>query len=147
MEVTRWYAVFLGALIVLPVAMWIVRCVAGMIQGCEQALHKYMSASRKITRLEAFLILAILVANSVCIGVDVHNARMLMHRSGLLSIINFTFLSFGYQMSYLYQSSPTCYDRIHYLVAGILTTESLMHSVIAAVLRAGRGDIVSQIAT
>jgi hypothetical protein len=147
MDITKWYAVFLGAPILLPVAAWIVRGIAGLIQKCQHALHEYIFASQKITRLEAFLIPAILVANGLCVGIGVHSARTLMHRSGLLSSINFAFLSFAYQMSYLYQSSPTGYDRIHYLVAGIWITEALMHSVIAAVLRAWRTDIVSQITT
>ena len=106
-----------------------------------------MSISRKITRLEAFLILAILVANASCIGSDVHSTQTLMVRSGLLSIINFAFLSFGYQMSYFYKNSVTRYNRIHNWAAGITITEALMHSVIAIILRTWRTDIVSQIST
>lgn len=147
MDMTKWYAVFLSALILLPVAAWIVRYVAGLIQVHQYILYKYMCASLKITRLEALLIPTILGGNAVCIGASVHSAWTLMHRAGLLSSINFAFLSFAYQISYLYQSSPTGYDRIHYLVAGISITEAVMHSVIAAVLKVGGTDIVSQITT
>jgi hypothetical protein len=114
MDITQWYAVFLGALIVLPMATWIARFVSDLVQEYQHVLHKYVFISRKITRLEAVLITAILVANAVCISSNVHNAQTLMARTGLLSSINFTFLSFGHQISYFYQSSATGYNRIHY---------------------------------
>jgi len=115
--------------------MCIARCICGLVQKYQHILHKYVSISRKITGLEAFLILAILVANASCISVNVHSAQTLIVRSGLLSIINFAFLSFGYQMSYFYQSSVTGYNRIHYWEAGITITEALVHSVIAIILK------------
>lgn len=145
MDITQWYAVFLGALIVIPMTTWIARCISGLVQEYQHVLHKYVSISRKITRLEVFLILAILVANASCISSDVHSTQTLMVRSGLLSIINFAFLSFGYQMSYFYKNSVTRYNRIHNWAAGITITEALMHSVIAIILRTWRTDIVSQI--
>jgi hypothetical protein len=147
MDITQWYAVFLGAFIVLPMTTWIARCISGLVQEHQHVLHKYVSISRRITRLEAFLILAILVGNAVCIGVNVHSAQTLMYRSGLLSSINFAFLSFGCQMSYIYKSSVTRYIRIHYWAAGISITEALVHSVIAVILRTWRTDIISQITT
>jgi hypothetical protein len=147
MDITQWYAVFLGALIVLPMSTCIAKYISGLIHEYQHVLHKYMSISRKITLVEAFLILAILVANALCISSDVYSTQTLMVRSGLLSIINFAFLSFGYQMSYLYRSSVTGYNHIHYWAAGITITEALVHSVIAIILRTWRTDIVSQITT
>ena len=147
MDITQWYAVFLGALIVLPMTTWIARYISGLVQEYQYVLHKYMFISRKITRLEAVQIFAILVANALCISFDVHSAQTLMVRSGLLSIINFAFLSFGYQMSYFYQSSVASYNTIHYWAAGISIIEALVHSVIAIILRTWRTDIVSQITT
>jgi hypothetical protein len=147
MDITQWYAVFLGALIVLPMTTWIARCISALVQEYQHVLHKYVSISRKITRLEAFIILALLVANALCISSDVRSAQTLMVRSGLLSIINFAFLSFGYQMSYFYKISVTGYNRIHYWEAGITITEALVHSVTAIILRTWETDIVSQITT
>jgi hypothetical protein len=147
MDITQWYAVFLGALIVLPMTTWIARCISSLAQEYQHVLHKYLFISRKITRLEAFQIFAILVANASCIGIDVHSAKTLMYRSGLLSSINFAFLSFGYQMSFFYESSVTRYNHIHYWAAGISIIEALLHSVIAIILRTWRTDIVSQITT
>jgi hypothetical protein len=147
MDIAQWYPVFLGALIVIPMTTWFARCISDLVQEHQHVLYKYISISRKITRLEAFLILAILVANAVCISLDVHSTQTLMVQSGLLSIINFAFLSFGYQMSYFYKSSVMRYNRIHYWAAGITITEALVHSVIAIILRTWRMDIVSQITT
>jgi hypothetical protein len=147
MDITQWYAVFLGALIVLPMTTWIARCLSGLVQEYQHVLHKYMFISRKITRLEAVQIFTILVTNALCISFDVHSAQTLMVRSGLLSIINFAFLSFGYQMSYFYQSSVASYNTIHYWAAGISIIEALVHSVIAIILRTWRTDIVSQVTT
>jgi hypothetical protein len=122
---------------------WIARCISGLVQEYQHVLHKYVSISRKITRLEAFQILAILVANASCISINIHSAKTLMYRSRLLSSINFAFLSFGYQMSYFYKSSVTRYNHIHYWAAGISIIKALLHSVIAIILRTWRTDIVS----
>ena len=147
MDITQWYAVFLGAFIVLPMTMWTVKCISGLVQEYQHVLHKYVITSKKITRIEAVLILAILAANASCIALDIHSTEALMHRSGLLSSINLAFLMFGYQTSCFYKGSTTDYNHIHYLGAGITITEALLHSIIAIILKAWRTDIVSQITT
>jgi hypothetical protein len=147
MDIIQWYAVFLGALIVLPATTWAVRCISGLVQKHQHVFHKYVSTSMKLTLIEVSLILAILAANAFCVSFKVHSTQVLMHRSAILSSINFAFLSFGYQMSYLYQSSVVSYDRIHYWTAGIWITEALVHSVIGALFKMWRMDIVSQIST
>jgi hypothetical protein len=105
-----------------------------------------MLTSKRITRLEVFLILAVIVANVLYISVDVYSAQTLIYRSRLMSSINFAFLSFGYYISSLYKSSGLLlsdYNHIHYWAAGISITEALIHSVIAAILKIGQTDIVS----
>jgi hypothetical protein len=147
MDITQWYAVFLGALIMLPMITCIAKCISSLAQKCHYILHQYAFISRKITRLETLLIPTILVANAICISLDVHSQETLMYQSGLLSSINFAFISFGYQMSYLYRSSVVAYNRIHYWEAGITVTKALIHSVTAIILRTWKTDIVSQITT
>jgi hypothetical protein len=145
MDITRCYAIFSGALIMLPVMAWAVRCISGLVQEYQHGLNKYVSISKKITRLEVFLILAILVANVFCIGFNVHSAQKLMYRSGLVSSINFAFLSFGYHMGSLYKSSGLLlsdYDHIHYWAAGISITEANPNASTAPVT--GRLDGITQ---
>jgi hypothetical protein len=148
MDIIQCYAVFSAALIGLPLIVWAVRCVSGLVHEYQQVLYRYVSTSKNISILEAFLILAVLAANAVCIGFDVHSAQTLMYRSGLLSSINFSFLSFGYHMSSLYKSSGLLlsdYNRIHYWAAGISITEALVHSVTAIVLKMWKTDFIVQI--
>ena len=150
MDITQCYAIFSGTVIALPMIVWAVRCISGLVHKYQHGLYRYVLTSKRITRLEAFLILAIIVANALYISVDVHSAQTLMYRSGLVSSINFAFLSFGYHMSSLYKSSGLLlsdYNHIHYWAAGISITEALVHSVIAAILKMGQTDIVSQITT
>jgi hypothetical protein len=109
-----------------------------------------MLTSKRITRLKAFLILAVIVANALYINVDVYSAQTLIYRSGLVSSINFAFLLFRYYISSLYKSSSLLlsdYNHIHYWAVGISITEALVHSVIAAILKIKQTDIVSQIIT
>ena len=147
---TQWYAIFSGALIGLPMIVWTVRCTSGLVQKYSPALHEYVSTSKIVTLREAFLMLAVLIANALCITLDVHTAQMLMYRSGLVSSINFAFLSFGYHMCSFYKSSGLLlsdYDRIHCWAATISITEALVHSVIAITLKMWKTDIISQIST
>ena len=148
MNITQLYATFSGALIALPVIVWAVRCISGLVHKYQHGLYRYVLTSKRITRLEAFLIFAVLVANALCFSIDVHSAQTLMYRSGLVSSINFAFLSFGYHMSSLYKSSGLLlsnYSRIHYWAAGISITEALVHSVTAVILKIGKTDIISLI--
>ena len=145
MDITQWHATFLGALIVLPMTTWVVRRISSVIQKNQHVFHKYVSISRKITLLEVFLVLIIFAANAFSIIFDVHSTQALVHRSGLLSSINFAFLCFGSQMTYLYKTSVPGYDRVHYLMVGISIAEALIHSVIGVILKMWRTDIVSQI--
>jgi hypothetical protein len=153
MDITTYYAIFSGALIGLPMIVWAVRCICSLAQKarkCSPGLYEYVSISKNITLLEAFLMFAVLTANVLCIIVDVHSAQVLMYRSGLMSSINFAFLTFGYHMGSLYKSSGLLlsdYDRIHYWAAAISITEALVHSVIAIILKMWKTDIVSQIGT
>lgn len=150
MDFTRWYAIFSGALIALPMIVVAIKCTSSLIQKCFPRLCEYVSVLKNITLLEAFLMLAVFIANGLCITVKVHSAQMLMYRSGVVSSINFAFLSFGYHMGSLYKSSGLLlsdYDRIHYWAAAISITEALVHSVVAITLKMWKTDIVSQIAT
>lgn len=148
MNVTQRYAIFSGALIALPMIVWVVRCISGLVLKYQHGLYRYVLTSKRITLLEVFLILTVLVANALCISIDVHSAETLMYRSGVVSSINFAFLSFGYHMSSLYKSNGLLlsdYGRIHYWAAGISITEALVHSVTAVILKMGKTDIVSLI--
>jgi hypothetical protein len=149
MDITQYYAIFSGALIVLPIIVWAVRCLSGLVYKYQNCLYRYAFTSKRVTRLEAFLISTVLAANAFCIGFD-YSAQNLMHRSGLVSSINFAFLTFGYHMNSLYKSSGLLlsdYGRIHYWAAGISIVEALIHSVIAAILKTGKTDMVSRITT
>ena len=117
MDFTQWYAVFSGALIGLPMIIWAVRCISSLVQKYQHGLYEYVSISKKITLLEAFLMLAVLVANAICTTVDVHSAQMLIYRSRLVLTINFAFLLFRYYISSLYKSSSLLlldYNYIYY---------------------------------
>ena len=147
MEITQWYAAFLGALIMLPMTTLVVRYISSLAQKHQHIFYKYVSISREITLLEVLLLLGIFAANAFCISFDIHHVQVLMHRSGLLSSINLSFLSFGYQMSYLYKNSVPGYTRIHYLIVGTSIAEALVHSVIGVILKTWGTDIASQITT
>jgi hypothetical protein len=109
-----------------------------------------MLASKRVTRLEAFLILAVLVTNALCFSINVHSTQTLMYQSGLVLSINFVFLLFGYYMSFLYKSSSLLlsdYRRIYYWAARISITKALVYLVTAAILKIRKTDIVSLITT
>ena len=150
MDITQSYAVCVGLAIVLPTIVWVTRCISRVIKKNQHLFLKYVSCSWKITRLEALLMLFFLVVNVFCICFDVNSMQTIMHRSGLLSSINFIFLSFGHHMSYMFTGSGlklSDYDHIHRLAAAIWIAEALVHSVIAAVLKMWRTDPISQVTT
>jgi hypothetical protein len=142
MDVAQWYAISLGCVVTLPVA---VRLVSATLKAKCGAFYirKYLVLPRlfrgynKLSRLDVFILLLFLGCNVLCLTININDVPEFTKRSGVISVVNLVPLSLGSHMNFLFSFSglslPTC-ARFHRWLGRIALCEGLIH-VAAAIPR------------
>jgi hypothetical protein len=143
MDITQWFAVALGGLVVLSIVFsllfWITKL--ARTYGTSHFLkhwyypqvHRYIRTG-KTTRFEMVLVAAFVVGNVICLTVGVKDVPSLIKRSGLISIINLMPLSLGAHMNLIASYcgiSLGAYASIHRWLGWVAIVEGLVHTIAA----------------
>ncbi|KAH8650328.1 hypothetical protein BGZ60DRAFT_389188 [Tricladium varicosporioides] len=151
MDITQWYAVALGGLVVLfhvsyPILLimrisgtYIATSFLKHLYHPRVRLHirnsnRYIGFSSRTARFDVLLVVLFLVGNAVCLSVKVKDAASLTKRSGLLCIINLVPLALGEHMNLLASFLGvrlSAYASMHEWLGRVVMAEGLIHSVAA----------------
>ncbi len=154
MDITEWYAVSLGTLVVLPIIArlffsiivirvpWIFYLRRHLIYP---QVHRYMRA----TRLELVALTAFLTGNALCLGINVRAVTDFVNRSGLIAIINLMPLALGADMNLIVSLCGIglpAYAMLHRWLARVAITEALIHIAVATPYRKPNPHTVPDVA-
>lgn len=159
MDVTQWYAVGLGAIVVSPIVfliLWSIRRIDHTYLAFlflkhvfYPQIHRYLRGSGKTTLFDVILILGFLITNVLCITIGVQDTSTLMKRTALMSTINLIPLSLGHHINFIFDRcgiKSKDYGRIHRWLGRAAVVEGFMHSVVAATSHAFNMHATSQVA-
>jgi hypothetical protein len=135
MEISQWYAVALGCVVALPVAIRLV--LVTLVPTCGAFyIRKRLVYPRpfrghiRLNGLDFILILAFLAGNAVCLAIDVKDISQLAKRSGVVSVINLLPLSLGADMNLIVSISGMslpAYAKFHRWLGRVALGEGLIH--------------------
>jgi hypothetical protein len=151
MDITQWYAMALGSLVVLfhvshPLLLmmrisgtYIASSFLKHLYHPRVRLHirgsnRYIGFSSKTTRFDVLLVVLFLVGNAVCLSIEVKDVTNLTKRSGLLCIINLVPLALGEHMNLVASFCGVrlrAYASMHEWLGRVVMAEGLIHSVAA----------------
>ena len=146
MDVTKWYAVALGAIAALVLGFYLMQSVYKLVHTYATILflkhllypqiHRRLRGSGRTSRFDVMLIMAFLIANMLLISIGVRSKAHIIQRTGLLSIINLIPLALGGRINLVANWCGITlgdYSRVHRWLGRVAITEGLVHSVVAAI--------------
>jgi hypothetical protein len=145
---TQAYALLLGYTVGLALVLLIgIKCMQYVSKTARSLAKTYENTFRgfPLPRLQEGLPILIFLAANLFFLIN-GTLEGIVLRSGRLSAINLTLLSFGYHMSFLSYLSGlnmSHYRSIHYWGAGTMTSEVLAHTTAAVVQRTSTGSEVA----
>ncbi|PVH68072.1 hypothetical protein DL98DRAFT_395368, partial [Cadophora sp. DSE1049] len=151
MDITQWYAVALGSLVVLfhvSHPLLLMMRISGTYIASSFLKHlyhprvrlnirgsnRYIGFSSKMARFDVLLVVLFLVGNAVCLSVEVKDVASLIKRSGLLCIINLVPLALGEHMNLVASFCGvrlSAYASMHKWLGRVVMAEGLIHSAAA----------------
>jgi hypothetical protein len=141
MDITQWYAVALGGLVVLFHASHLIINIPCFFKHlfCPQVRLPMRGFNRCIgfptMRFDVMLVVLFLVGNAICITVGVKDIASLVERSALLCTINLMPLALGERMNpmaSIFRVKLSASASIHEWLGSVVIAEGLVH--IAAAL-------------
>ena len=151
MDITQWYAVALGSLVVLfhvSYPLLLIMRISGTYITSSFLKHlyhprvrlhirgsnRYIGFSSKIARFDMLLVILFLVRNAVCLSVEVKDVASLTKRSCLLYIINLVLLALGEYMNLVANFCGVrlrAYASMHEWLGRVVLAKGLIYLVAA----------------
>lgn len=151
MDITQWYAVALGGLVVLfhiSYPLLLILRISGTYIASSFLKHLYhprvrlhirgsnrhIGLSSRTARFDVLLVILFLVGNAVCLSIEVKDVVSLTKRSALLCIINLVPLALGEHMNFVASFCGvrlSAYASLHEWLGRVVIAEGLIHSVAA----------------
>jgi hypothetical protein len=148
MDITQWYAVALGGLVVLFHASYLIMKISCFLKHlfCPQVRFSTSGFNRYIglstMRVDVMLVVLFLVGNAICITVGVKDIASLVRRSALLCTINLMPLALGERMNpmaSIFGVRLSASASMHEWLGSVVMAEGLVH--IAAALSSQHIDV------
>jgi hypothetical protein len=148
MDITQWYAVALGGLVVLFHASYLIMKISCFLKHlfCPQVRFSMRGFNRYIgfstMRVDVMLVVLFLVGNAICITVGVKDIASLVRRSALLCTINLMPLALGERMNpmaSIFGVRLSASASMHEWLGSVVMAEGLVH--IAAALSSQHIDV------
>ena len=146
MDLTLWYAVALGGLVVLfflsyRILLMIRVALSHAVfyflkQKYYPLVHRYVRGSGKATRFDIGLVVIFVVGNVICLALEVKDVAGFVERSGAICTINLVPLALGEHMNIVTSwcgLSLGTYARMHQWLGIVAIVEGLVHTVVGAV--------------
>jgi hypothetical protein len=144
MNTIQWYAMALAAAVAFSSVFYILRVLIEFLRIYATfhflkhiyypQVHKYVRGSSTTSRFDALLIIAFMAGNAICLILDgIPDRNELLHRTGLLSTVNFVPLALGSHINLIVsycRLGLEAYNRIYRWIGWVVVIEGLSHMIL-----------------